>query len=91
MSMPPAGSGFSLAALNLKYERRRVRFAGSQDNPAVVAVDVGDILEITNISQALRDFDDDEKGITDVYTIAGKQTLLILYEPGLYRLICNSR
>jgi prophage antirepressor-like protein len=77
--------------LSLRYENQRLRFVGTPEKPEWVAVDVCDILEIANVSQALSGFDEDEKGIHCVYTIAGKQNLLTVYEPGLYRLIFKSR
>ena len=56
-----------------------------------VAADVCAVLDIKNVSQALEDFDDDEKGISKTYTLGGEQKMLIVSEPGLYRLIFKSR
>ncbi len=82
---PP--SVLSPAPLNLTFESQKVRFVGTADKPEWVAADVCNILDIDNVSRALADFDEDEKGIRNVYTIAGRQKLLTVYEPGLYRLI----
>lgn len=48
-----------------------------------VAADVCRALGIKNVSQALEDFDVDEKGISNVYTLGGVQEMLIVNEPGL--------
>lgn len=85
------GNGPSDSILALKFEGKRIRFVGTADKPAWIAQDVGDALDIKKISQALADFDDDEKGICSTYTPSGKQTLLTIYEAGLYRLIFKSR
>jgi prophage antirepressor-like protein len=88
--LPGAGSSLQVP-LNLDFEGKRVRFVGTPDKPEWVAQDVGDILDIENVSRSLVDFDDDQKGIRIVYTLGGKQKLLTVYEPGLYRLIFRSR
>jgi prophage antirepressor-like protein len=92
--MPASLSSNSFSSqppLNLKFEGRRVRFVGTSNSPEWVAQDVCDILGIENVSRALKDFDEDQKGIRNVYTIAGKQAMLTVYEFGLYRLIFTSR
>jgi prophage antirepressor-like protein len=90
-SFLPTNPALSGPPANHKYQGRRLRFVGTPDRPEWVALDVCDIMEIDNVSQALADFDDDEKGIKYVYTAAGKQKLLTVYEPGLYRLMVKSR
>ena len=75
----------------LNFEGRRVRFVGTQDKPEWVAQDVCDVVGIENASQALTNFDEDEKGIHITYTLGGKQRYLTVYEAGLYRLIFKSR
>lgn len=74
-----------------EFEGRQIRFVGSPESPEWVAADVGEALEIRNVSQNLQSFDDDEKGICTVYTLGGNQELLTVKEPGLYRLIFKSR
>lgn len=68
----------------LIFEGNRVRFVGDWENPEWIAQDICDILGIINVSDALSDFDDDEKGIVSIYTPGGTQALLTLKEPGLY-------
>ncbi len=45
-----------------------------------VAKDVCDILEIVNPSDAVKDFDEDEKGIAKIYTIQGMQDMTVISE-----------
>lgn len=75
----------------LEFEGRKIRMAGTPENPQWVAIDVCDMLEIQNVSQSLADFDEDERGICTTYTSGRKQTLLTVYEAGLYKLIFKSR
>jgi prophage antirepressor-like protein len=71
------------------FEGRKVEFVGTPENPEWIAQDVCDVLEIANPSQALSDFDDDEKGMKP--RKSGGRSLLTVKEPGLYRLVLVSR
>lgn len=73
------------------FEGYNVRFVGTWENPEWIAQDICDVLEIANVSQALEDFDDDEKGISNTYTLGGSQSMLTLKEAGLYKLLFRSR
>lgn len=73
------------------FESKDVRIGGTPEKPEWVAEDVARILEIKNVRQNLALFDDDEKGVCSIYTPGGKQDLLTVTEPGLYRLIFKSR
>jgi hypothetical protein len=76
---------------NFLFENQEVRFVGTADDPEWLAVDVCKVLELGNPSQALSDFDEDEKGITTSDTLGGLQGMLTVTEPGLYKLIFKSR
>lgn len=56
-----------------------------------VAADVCKILDITNVSQAVENLDEDEKGISTAYTLGGPQSMICVNESGLYHLIFQSR
>lgn len=73
------------------FEGNEVRFVGTAENPEWVAADICRILDLGNPSQALSDFEEYEKGITNVDTLGGIQEMLTVTEPGLYRLIFKSR
>ncbi len=56
-----------------------------------VAADVCRSLGISDTSNAVKTLDDDEKGTYIISTIGGPQEMLVVNEPGLYRLIFKSR
>lgn len=78
-------------AFTLDFEGQKVRFVGTADKPAWVAQDVCDVLGIVNSRDAIADFDADEKGVATSYTLGGRQSLAMVYEAGLYKLIFKSR
>lgn len=61
------------------------------DDPWFVAKDACAILGIKNVSQAVENFDADEKGICSTDTLGGEQQVVIVSEGGLYTLIVRSR
>ncbi len=73
------------------FEGQDVRLVGTWENPEWIAADLCKILEIGNPSEALSDFDEDEKGITTTDTLGGEQKMLTVKEQGLYQLITVSR
>lgn len=56
-----------------------------------VAIDVCRALGISDTSNAVKTLDDDEKGTYIISTLGGPQEMLVVNEPGLYRLIFKSR
>ena len=79
------------SALDLQFEGKRVRFVGTPEVPEWVAQDICDILGIESARSAVADFDSDEKGLRTVYSLTGRQSLITVYEPGLYHLVTKSR
>ena len=67
------------------------RFVTINGEPWFVAADLCRALEIKQPTRALSRLDDDEKGVTTIHTLGGPQQVLIVSEPGLYRLIFTSR
>lgn len=61
-----------------------------ENNPKFVARDVCEALGIINPSDAIKNLDDDEKGVEKVYTLGGVQNTLVITESGLYALIMRS-
>lgn len=59
--------------------------------PWFVAKDVCKGLDLSDTSRAVARLDDDEKGTASIRTLGSEQDLLIVNEPGLYRLILSSR
>ncbi|HWL51723.1 MAG TPA: Bro-N domain-containing protein [Chthoniobacteraceae bacterium] len=68
-----------------------IRVYGSPDAPLFVAADVCRVLEIVDVTSALRSLDEDEKGPLIVRTLGGNQTMNGITESGLYALIFKSR
>jgi prophage antirepressor-like protein len=73
------------------YGDRAVRTVLIDDAPWFIAKDVCDILELTNHRKAIGNLPENEKGVTTGYTPGGKQEMLTVNEPGVYRLIFQSR
>jgi prophage antirepressor-like protein len=73
------------------FEGFIVRFVGTADSPEWVASDVCAVLGLSNVSDALIDFEDYQKGIANVYTPGGLQKMLTVTEAGLYALVFKSR
>ncbi len=72
-------------------EKRPVRTVEINGEVWFVAKDVCDILEHSNHRMAIQDLDEDEKGVSNVYTLGGMQDMTIISEPGLYKLAFKSR
>ena len=69
----------------------KIRTLTIDGEPWFVAADVCRALEIGNPSMAVERLDDDEKGISTIDTLGGKQRMTIINEPGLYSLVLSSR
>lgn len=78
------------AVFNFK-ESIQLRVVIIDNEPWFVAADVCAALSIGNTSMALERLDDDEKGISSIDTLGGKQESNIINESGLYSLILGSR
>lgn len=72
------------------FETNAVRILMRDGAPWFVAVDVCRVLEHSNSRVALSRLDDDEKGVSKVYTLGGEQSLNIISESGLFALILTS-
>ena len=61
----------------------QVRTIFKDNEPWFVAVDVCKALEHSNSRMALDRLDDDERGVSSIYTPGGNQEMTIINEPGL--------
>lgn len=59
--------------------------------PWFVAADVCRVLDIGNTAMELSRLDEDEKGVSLIDTLGGKQDISVVSEPGLYSLALGSR
>lgn len=69
----------------------QVRTVMIDDDLWFVASDVCKALEHTNSRMALERLDEDEKGVSSIYTLGGNQDMAIVNESGLYTLVLGSR
>ncbi len=74
-----------------QFDSKDVRIVLKDGEPWWVAKDVCDVLEHSNSRMALSNLDEDEKGVSNVYTLGGEQEMCVISESGLYRLIMLSR
>ncbi len=72
------------------YKECGVRIVDIDGEPFFVAKDVCDILELSDVSMATRNLDDDEKGTSKVCTPGGMQDMTVISEAGLYTLLMRS-
>lgn len=68
-----------------------VRVIEKVNGPHFVAKDACMVLHIANVSMAVDKLDEDEKGISSIDTLGGKQDVITVTEGGLYTLILRSR
>ena len=73
------------------YQKTNVRVCVQSDTIWFVALDCCKILQIKSWRKAIMALDTDEKGVVNGNTLGGEQTLNIISEPGLYKLIMRSR
>lgn len=89
------GGGRFEATANIRpflfEDEHLVRVVEMGEDPWFVAKDACAILGIKNVSQAVENFDADEKGICSTDTLGGAQEVVIVSEGGLYTLIVRSR
>jgi prophage antirepressor-like protein len=73
------------------WNGREIRFVWHEGEWWAVAKDVTVALEHSNTAMALKGLDEDEKGVSNVYTPGGNQEMLIVSELGIYELALKSR
>lgn len=79
----------ALALFN--FEGHDIRISDREGNLWFVAKDVCNILEIKNTPDTVaKCVDEDEKGVEIIYTKAGKREVLMISEPGFYKLVARS-
>lgn len=76
--------------LTKMFNGHQLRIVEQNNEPWFVAKDVCNILKHSNSRVALSRLDDDEKGVSKVYTPGGQQNMNIVNEFGLYNLVLTS-
>jgi prophage antirepressor-like protein len=80
-----------LKAFKLLDKTIEINIQGTPENPLFHAKQIGNLLEISNIKDNIRNFTDDEKVEIITYTLGGPQKTNFLTEIGLYKLLGRSR
>lgn len=79
-------------AFNSNELHTEIVIKGTYDNPLFRAIDVGEILGISNIRQSIHDFDNTEKDAVITNDATGRQqNITFLTEKGLYKVLFKSR
>lgn len=73
-----------------KYENNDVRTVEINGEPWFVLKDVCGVLGVNNSRMVADRLDDDEKGVSQIDTLGGKQSMIVINEPGLYNIILRS-
>lgn len=72
------------------YESKEVRTVIINGEVWFVAKDVCEVLELSDVSMATQNLDEDEKGTSKVCTLGGMQDMTVISEAGLYTLLVRS-
>ena len=79
------------AVTSFDFHSHAVRVVMRDGEPWFVAADVANVLGYRNAPDAARSLPDHQKGTQIVRTPGGDQSMTIISEPGLYRLVLRSR
>ncbi|MGX1598631.1 phage antirepressor [Dietzia maris] len=72
------------------YDGTEVRVVTVESEPWFVLADLCKILDLPNRSMVARRLDDDMKGVTQIDTPGGRQTVTVVSEPGMYEVVIRS-
>jgi hypothetical protein len=79
------------ALREFRFSDLPVRTVLRDGEPWIVATDVCAVLGHSSPARAIKRLDEDEKGVTTIHTLGGRQELIIVSESGLYALLLTSR
>ena len=86
---------FSASVINVvsrsTFMGKEIDVYGTAYEPFFKAKDVAEWLDIRNVSDMLKNIEQDEKGIVSTYTPGGVQQVWFLTENGLYEVLMQSR
>ena len=75
----------------LSFNEKTIRVIGTTVEPWFVAKDICEILDLPNITHALRSIPERWRGLLKVNTFGGEQEMITVNEAALYKLIMRSR
>lgn len=77
--------------IKFDFERFELRsIIDDKGEPWFVARDICNILGLSNLNMAIQVLDDTEKGVNQIDTLGGKQSMVIVNESGMFALILRS-
>lgn len=79
------------ALQNFAFEEHLVRVVDRDGEPWFAGKDVCGALGISKHHQSLESLDEDERGTCTIGTPSGEQSMIVVSEPGVYRLVFRSR
>ncbi len=74
-----------------QFNGLNIQVYGTYEEPLFKAKDIGELLEIKNIRDSIKNFNDKQKGVVLTDTLRGKQEVIFLTEQGLYKVLMRSR
>ena len=74
-----------------QFNGLNIQVYGTYDDPLFKAKDIGNLLEISNIREVIKNFNSKQKGVSLTDTPGGKQEVVFLTEQGLYKVLMRSR
>ena len=74
----------------VSFNEKNIRVIGSYQEPWFVAKDICNILELPNVTNAIRILPEKWRGLKTLSTFGGDQNMRIINEAGLYKLIMRS-
>ena len=78
-------------AFNSNTLHTEIVIKGTHENPLFRSSDIGTVLDISNIRQNIKDYDETEKVVCITLTNGGSQEVTFLTEKGLYKILFKSR
>jgi len=74
-----------------QFNGLNIQVYGTYEEPLFKAKDIGELLEMSNIRQIIKNFNNKQKGVSLTDTPGGKQEVIFLTEQGLYKVLMRSR
>lgn len=74
-----------------QFENLNINIYGTYEDPLFKAKDIGELLEMKNIREVIKNFNNKQKGVSLTDTPGGKQEVTFLTEQGLYKVLMKSR
>ena len=74
-----------------QFKGLNIQVYGTYEEPLFKAKDIGDLLEMSNIREVIKNFNERQKVVSLTDTLGGQQNTTFLTEQGLYKVLMRSR